>query len=176
MAGPDRPHRMSSRLAALPVHPVPPGVVDRHPLVVHGLVSHARVLEPREIARMPHTECESDFSCEEGWTAPALRWRGVPLKDLVDLAGPLAEARYVRVVAGAYQVALPLSRLDEVLICDGLGGRPLPRRHGGPWRLLVRGAECFTSVKWVERLEVTIDEGEPTGRSTALGRIASMTG
>lgn len=176
MAGADRPNRMSRRLAALPVHPVPPEVVDARPLVVHGLVNRARVLDAAEVATLPHMDLEADFSCEEGWTATAIRWRGVPLKALVDLAGPLAEARYVRVVAGTYEVTLPLTRLDDVLVCDGLDGRPLPRRHGGPWRLLVRGGECFTSVKWVERLEVTIDEGESTAGPTALRRLAAAAG
>ena len=174
MAGADRPDRVSQTLAALPVHPVPPAAVQGRPLVVHGLVNRARVLEADEIGSLPHIEVEADFSCEEGWTAAAVRWRGVPLRALVDLAEPLSEARFVRVVAGTYQVALPLGRLDEVLVCDGLDGRPLPRRHGGPWRLLVRGGECFTSVKWVERLELTMDEGEPTARSTALGRLATV--
>ncbi len=176
MAGPDRTARMSRRVAGLPVHPVPAGVADGRSLVVHGLVSRARVFEPAEIATMPHREVEADFSCEEGWTVPAVRWHGVSLKSLIDLAQPLAEARYVRVVAGPYQVALPLGGLDGVLMCDGLDGQPLPRRHGGPWRLLVRGGECFTSVKWVERLEVAVDAGEPTGKATALGRLAPMGG
>jgi DMSO/TMAO reductase YedYZ molybdopterin-dependent catalytic subunit len=78
----------------------------------------------------------------------------VRLADVVALAGPLPAARYVRVHAGEYIVSVPLDGAGAALLCDELNGRPLPPAHGAPWRLLVPGGACFTSVKWVDRLEL----------------------
>ena len=44
------------------------------------------------------------------------------LFDVLALAGPLPEARYVRVCAGEYVVPLALEQADLALLCDRLDG------------------------------------------------------
>ena len=162
---------MKDRRIGLPVHPI--SAKTRMPTVLRlqGLISHQLVLNKTDFAAQPHTEISADFNCEEGWTVPGLRWRGVALRTLIALAQSLPEARYLRVGAGAYEVTLALDSLDGALLCDALDGKPLSPEHGAPWRLPVPCDKCFTSVKWVDRLEGTSGRGEPLGERVARSRL-----
>jgi len=162
---------MKDRRIGLPVHPVPAKTRMPTVLRLQGLISRRQVLKKAEFAALPHVQISADFNCEEGWIVPGLRWHGVALETLIALAQPLPEARHVRVGAGAYEVTLALDSLDGALLCDALDGKPLSPEHGAPWRLLVPGDKCFTSVKWVDRIEVAADLGQPTGERIARERL-----
>jgi DMSO/TMAO reductase YedYZ molybdopterin-dependent catalytic subunit len=162
---------MKDRRIGLPVHPVPAKTRMPTVLRLQGLISRRQVLKKAEFAALPHVQISADFNCEEGWIVPGLRWHGVALETLIARAQPLPEARHVRVGAGAYEVTLALDSLDGALLCDALDSKPLSPEHGAPWRLLVPGDECSTSVKWVDRLEVTSVLGEPLGERVARSRL-----
>jgi DMSO/TMAO reductase YedYZ molybdopterin-dependent catalytic subunit len=140
-------------------------------LHVEGLVARPVDTGHAELAALPHSTHEVSFTCEEGWTVPRVRWRGVRLADVIALANPLPSARYVRVHAGHYTVPISLDDAALALVCDQMDGRALTPAHGAPWRLMVPGRECFTSVKWVDRLELTAQAGERTGELIARGRL-----
>jgi DMSO/TMAO reductase YedYZ molybdopterin-dependent catalytic subunit len=59
----------------------------------------------------------------------------------------------------------------RALLATHLGGQDLPIEHGGPVRLVVPGADCFTSVKWLDHLEFRVEARANTGREIALGRL-----
>jgi DMSO/TMAO reductase YedYZ molybdopterin-dependent catalytic subunit len=161
---------------ALPVHPYhgPSHRAGEPTLRVDGLVRRAVDLRPRtDLAGLPRIAHTEPFTCEEGWTVPSVRWRGVRLADVVALAGPLPAARYVRVHAGEYAVPVPLDQAGAALLCDEMNGQPLPAAHGAPWRLLLPGGACFTSVKWVDRLELTAAPGPNDGERIARARLQS---
>src|SRR5487761_1646175 len=162
---------MKDRRIGLPVHPVPAKTRMPTVLRLQGLISGQQVLKETDFAALPHVEIWAAFGCGEGWTVPGLRWRGVALRTLIAIAQPLPEASYLRVGAGAYEVTLALDSLDGALLCDALDGKPLSREHGAPWRLLVPGDKCFTSVKWVDRLKVPLAPGEPLGERVARSRL-----
>jgi DMSO/TMAO reductase YedYZ molybdopterin-dependent catalytic subunit len=138
---------------------------------VSGLVAHPRALTPDDLAAFPRVDLAEAFTCEEGWSVPGLEWRGLRLATVLALAAPLAGARYVRVRSGEYAVPLPLAEADNALLCDTLNGEPLPLEHGAPWRLIVAGGSCFTSVKWVTHLELTAEPGEASGEQIAKARL-----
>src|ERR1035437_4807108 len=162
---------MIHRRVGLPVHPI--SAKTRMPTVLRlqGLIARQQVLKKTEFAALPHVEISADFGCEEGWTVPGLHGRGVARQTLIALAQPLPEAHYLPVGAAAYEVTLALDSLDGALLCDALDDKPLSPEHGAPWRLLVPGDRCFTSVKWVDRLEVTSGRGEPLGERVARSRL-----
>lgn len=166
----------------LPVHPVPARERRRQDarrdgaLRITGLVAHGRRLRASALRTLARSELVDTFGCEEGWTVPNQRWGGVRLADVLALAQPLAQARYVRICAGTYAIPLALSDAGTALLCDELNGEPLGLEHGAPWRLVVPGGQCFTSVKWVERLEVTETAGEAEGERIARGRLTERTG
>ncbi len=154
----------------LPVHNHA-GVTPPDHLRVDGLVQRPLELTAADLAGLAQEERNDDFACLEGWTVPGVRWHGVPLAALLDLAGVREEARWVQASAGEFSVPLPLAAAHGALLALRLNGEPLPPEHGGPVRLLVPGAECFTSVKWLDRLELRVEPAENTARATALGRL-----
>lgn len=160
----------------LPVHALPvdePGIgAESGDIRVGGLVWRSRILSAAELDALPRIRLTEPFVCEEGWAVNDLAWEGVALREALALCQPLPEARYVRVSAGSFWVALPLSELDHALLCDRLNGKPLAREHGAPWRLVLSGGACFTSVKWVSALELTAEPGGATAERIARARIA----
>ncbi|HZR97075.1 MAG TPA: molybdopterin-dependent oxidoreductase [Chloroflexota bacterium] len=158
----------------LPAHPVPAAVQARAgeaALRIDGLVAAPRTLTAADLAALPRADLAEPFVCEEGWQVPGLRWRGVPLGALLALAGPQPAARYVRAYAGEYAVPLPLADAGDALLAETLNDAPLTVEHGAPWRLVVPGGACFTSVKWVERLELTAEPGPNDGERIARARL-----
>jgi DMSO/TMAO reductase YedYZ molybdopterin-dependent catalytic subunit len=97
------------------------------------------------------------------------RWRGTPLRPLLEEAGvPEATTEVLftgldRGVEGEeeqdFQRALPLAEAlrDEVLLAYEMNGEPLPPQHGFPLRLVVPGWYGMTNVKWLRRIEL-VDE------------------
>jgi DMSO/TMAO reductase YedYZ molybdopterin-dependent catalytic subunit len=158
----------------LPDHPVPeeirrrpaPGAVR-----IEGLVAQPATLEGPALAALPRVSLEEPFACDEGWTVPGLRWRGTSLAAVLALVQPLEEAQFVSVWSGGYSVSVALSEASHIVLCDTLDEMPLSLGHGGPWRLVVPGGRCFTSVKWVERLELTAERAPSTGELIAGERL-----
>lgn len=160
-------------LDALPEHPAPEIDLDAHTLEVGGRVDAPRayrVGDLREMASTVHTE---DFDCLEGWVVPDQQWEGVPLVALIEQAAPLPEATHVSVGYGDFNIVLPIDEARQSLLALSLDGAPLSVTHGGPVRLVVPGGECFTSIKWVDRITLcTEDDGiEGTARGIAMRRI-----
>jgi DMSO/TMAO reductase YedYZ molybdopterin-dependent catalytic subunit len=97
-------------------------------------------------------------------------WTGVPLSTLLHHAGLHVEAAQVMPVGldpsyvhegvdhGRVRRPLPLSKaLDDALVATAMNGRPLPRDHGFPARLIVPGWVGIASIKWLGELRVTRD-------------------
>jgi DMSO/TMAO reductase YedYZ molybdopterin-dependent catalytic subunit len=160
-------------LDRLPVHAVPEPVRGGHAqlLRLDGLVKVSRTLSTADLASLPRVELSSPFECEEGWKVDVLRWRGVRLLDVLALGQPRVEAAWVRVSAGEYTEPVALIEVEGALVATELDGQTLSREHGGPWRLVRPGARCFSSVKWVDHLELTAEPGEGTGQAIALARL-----
>ena len=157
--------------AALPVHPGSPPESDRPRLVVEGLVAHRLELTPADLALLPLADMTDDFRCLEGWSVPGLHWRGVALTTLLDAAGIAANASHVQASAGDFSTPLTLDQARRALLATHLDDAPLAREHGGPVRLVVPGADCFTSIKWLDRIELSAQPGQDTAREIALGRL-----
>jgi DMSO/TMAO reductase YedYZ molybdopterin-dependent catalytic subunit len=123
------------------------------------------------LARLPHTDLDDTFTCLAGWTAGPLHWRGVRLSAVLDAVGG-ARSGWAAVSAPDFRSVMPLDELpEETLLADSLDGRPLPREHGGPLRLVVPGGVCYRSVKWVQRIELQDSEAGDTAPAIALARL-----
>ena len=161
--------------ANLPVH-APDGtnksLVPR-PLRIDGLVAECLDLRLAELELMPQHELRDDFRCREGWVVPDLRWRGVLLETVLALARPHQEARHVQASAGNFSVSIPLDRAASALLAISLNGTNLSVEHGAPVRLVLPGGECFTSIKWLDHLEVRSEPGENTAETIASARLSS---
>lgn len=164
------------RRDALPVHPLPNDQQrpnsDQGALRISGLIAQPGTLLAADLSALPRARLAEPFVCEEGWSVDGLVWEGIPLREIVARNGPLPEARYLRVYAGDYWLALSLTDLDGALLCDRLNDAPLTPEHGAPWRLVLSGGACFTSVKWVDHLELAAEPGDATAERIARRRIA----
>ncbi len=159
-------------LSALPVHQGGPRESSSPRLVVDGLVTHRLELTPADLAALPMAEVTDDFRCLEGWSVPGLHWTGVALATVLEAAGVAAQARFVQASAGEFSVSLSLEDARNALLATCLGDAALPREHGWPVRLVLPGADCFTSIKWLDRIELRAEPGANTAREIALGRLA----
>lgn len=160
--------------ASLPVHQPDnrESLVPRS-LRVDGLVVKPLDLTLAELELMPQHELRDDFRCREGWVVPDIGWRGVLLQTVFALAGPHREARHVQASAGDFSISVPLDRAARALLAIKLNESNLSVEHGGPVRLVVPGGECFTSIKWLDHLELRSEPGLNTAETIALARLSS---
>src|ERR1700691_1175837 len=126
-------------------------------LKVDGLVAHPFEWSWREFKDQPQTVSTSDIHCVTAWSRFDNRWEGVSAKHILSLAKPLPEARFI-VFHGfdGYTTNLPLVDFDaaDALIAHSWEGKPLPREHGGPARVVVPKLYFWKSAKWVNRIEL----------------------
>lgn len=88
-------------------------------------------------------------------------WQGVPVRELLRMAGPAADADMVlsRSVDG-YTASTPIEALTDdgldAILAVAMNGEPLPAQHGFPVRMVVPGLYGYVSAtKWLTRLTVT---------------------
>jgi DMSO/TMAO reductase YedYZ molybdopterin-dependent catalytic subunit len=140
-------------------------------LRVDGLVESPQSLRPEDLASLAHISCAEDFHCEHSGTSPNQVWQGPSLLEIIRLASPRSDAKYVRVHAQNYSVPLALDEIEGALLAESLNGQPLSPERGAPWRLYVPGAHCHVSVKWVDRLELTAGRGSTSAERAARARV-----
>jgi DMSO/TMAO reductase YedYZ molybdopterin-dependent catalytic subunit len=157
-------------LGKLPVHPVGRREDGIPVLRVDGLVGRTLELTESDFDGLPQHEMSEDFTCEEGWTVPAVQWWGIDLKFVLALAEIDPKAQWIQASAGEFSVPIPLQDARRALLATRLGDAALPAEHGGPVRLVVPGGDCWTSIKWLDHLELRSEPGENTGKTIALGR------
>jgi DMSO/TMAO reductase YedYZ molybdopterin-dependent catalytic subunit len=140
---------------------------------IQGAVARPIELQAPELAALADTEVVADFRCHEGWSRVGVRWRGVRLAALLSLAGASDGAGYVTVASGDYTVVLSREQAEDrrVLLALERDGRPLRVADGVPRLVGPADWDCFTSVKAVQRIEVTREPAEATAARIALGRL-----
>jgi hypothetical protein len=135
--------------------------VETYRLIVDGPgVDTPLELTLGELQALPQREAELPIACVEGWSA-SRRWRGVPVRDLLDMAGAGDDAE-VRVVSMQDSPRLKSSDLNrwhardrDTLLALEVNGEDLAADHGYPVRLIGPNRPGVMQTKWVARLEVT---------------------
>jgi DMSO/TMAO reductase YedYZ molybdopterin-dependent catalytic subunit len=51
-------------------------------------------------------------------------------------------------------LTLPQASLHDVMLAYEMDGRPLPREHGAPVRLVIPEMYGYKNVKWLQRIDV----------------------
>ena len=125
---------------------------DKWRLRVEGLVQAPVRLTLPEFMALPQTELVNDIHCVTQWSRYDNHWQGVRARDLIALARPKDEARFVSFTSyDGYTTNVPLSEFtaDEVLLAHSWEGAPLTRQHGGPVRVVLPRLYFWKSPKWV---------------------------
>ncbi len=127
-------------------------------LTVGGLVEQNVSLTYDELRALPRVEQVSDFHCVTGWTVNNVHWAGVRIRDVLAAAHPLEEGHALRFVSMEVPyvdyLTLREASLHDVMLAYEMDGRPLPREHGAPVRLVIPEMYGYKNVKWLERIEV----------------------
>jgi DMSO/TMAO reductase YedYZ molybdopterin-dependent catalytic subunit len=130
---------------------------------IEGLVSTPTTWSWREIHDLPPSSFEGDIHCVTSWSKLGVRFKGVSIDTLLDLAHPLQSASHAVVNCHTgYTTNLPLADLTngKAWVVWEYDGRPLETDHGGPARLLVPHLYFWKSAKWVSGLQL-LDHDEP---------------
>ncbi len=127
-------------------------------LHVGGLVDHPTTLRFADLVAMEPTGLTADFQCVTGWRVDDVKWKGVRLADVLDLAGVQDGATHLRLTSfdGAYSESLTLAeaRRHDVLVAYEMLGSAITSAHGGPVRLYVAPMYGYKSIKWLETITV----------------------
>ena len=134
-------------------------------LIVDGEVGSPVQLDFRTLRALPSVEVTKTLECISNFTAQCnlaafgcdlistARWRGVRLRDVLDLAGGLKPGvvSLAFVSVDEFSAGLPpeIAMDKEALIVYEMNGEPLPREHGYPARLLVPGRYGMKNPKWL---------------------------
>jgi DMSO/TMAO reductase YedYZ molybdopterin-dependent catalytic subunit len=125
-------------------------------LAVDGLVETALDWSWADFMAQPQISDVSDIHCVTAWSRFDNQWQGVSAKHVLSLAKPKSDARFVVFHSyDDYTTNLPLADFDDddVLLAHSWQGKPLPREHGGPVRVVVPRLYFWKSAKWVKRIE-----------------------
>ena len=139
-------------------------------LTIDGLVENPFVLDSDNlINKFPLEERIYRLRCVEAWSM-VVPWIGFELKNIVNMAKPLHNAKYVAFESILDRENLPGQkrnilnwpykeglRIDEAvnplsLISVGLYGKVLPNQNGSPVRLIVPWKYGFKSIKSIVRI------------------------
>jgi len=159
-------------------------------LEITGLVDPPRTVTLEKVLQQPQTEVEAVLQCSGNgrsfyaqsaktrgtqWGHGGMgnvRWKGAPLKDVLDALGVKVsgDAKFVAAEgkdsppverAPDFEHSLPVEDvLEKGLLATGMNGEPIPLLHGGPLRLIVPGYYGTMCVKWLGRLRFEAEESE----------------
>jgi DMSO/TMAO reductase YedYZ molybdopterin-dependent catalytic subunit len=137
--------------------------LDDWKLEVGGLVENPFTLDWKQFVALPQVDDVSDFHCVTTWSRYENAWRGVRFRTIAELAVPKDAAKYVLCTGYdfmpgtfvPYTTNLPLARAvdDDVLLVHTWEGKPLPREHGGPVRMITPKLYAWKGTKWIRKID-----------------------
>jgi DMSO/TMAO reductase YedYZ molybdopterin-dependent catalytic subunit len=167
---------------------------DSWRLSVGGLVRRPVELSLPDLRALPSVELVATMECagngrallerrplSQPWLHGAVgtaRWRGVPLRLLMEEAGlgdDAVEVVFTGLDRGiedgeaqvfARSLSIEQALEDGPILAYEIDGQPLPPQHGFPLRLLVPGWYGMTNVKWLAAVDVV---GEPFAGHQQVG-------
>jgi DMSO/TMAO reductase YedYZ molybdopterin-dependent catalytic subunit len=136
--------------------------LDGWRLTIDGDVPAPLTLALPELLALPLEERDRLMICVHnpvgGPRMGCARWTGIGLADLLERAGVTRDDGWlIAESVDGYTNVLPVEvARRHGFLAVGMAGRPLPREHGSPARLLVSGRHGQDgNLKWLRRLTVT---------------------
>ena len=141
---------------------------------VGGLVEKPLKLDFEEILKTaPLEERVYRFRCVEAW-AMIVPWTGFPLSKLIERCKPKSDAKFIRFETANRPDQMPGMksgpasrypwpyfeglRMDEAMhpltmVVTGIYGKPLPKQHGAPLRIVVPWKYGYKSAKSIVKID-----------------------
>lgn len=148
---------LTSKFPVLTYGRVPPADLSAWSLSVDGEVASPFSVRWEELLAMEQVTRTVDIHCVTRWSKLDTTWTGVPVRALLERAGPTPAGTHVMAHGdGGYTTNLPLSALEDedVILAHSYEGRPLEPDHGYPLRLLVPKRYFWKSAKFLRRLQI----------------------
>jgi len=123
---------------------------------VEGLVANPLTLSFEDVLSLSRAAVVRDFHCVTGWSVASVKWEGVRLRLIAEMAGVKEGARWVYMEGlDGYSSVVPLEDFlsDEALLVLAINGRPLTHEQGFPARIFIPHLYGWKGVKWVHRIE-----------------------
>ena len=130
-------------------------------LRIDGRVANPLSLSLSQLRALPHRQQITRHDCVEGWSAIG-KWRGVPLKTILDGAGLRSDTRYLVFHCAdtmgngsAYYESIDLVDAfhPQTILAFALNDRPLSVANGAPLRLRVERQLGYKHAKYLMRIE-----------------------
>jgi DMSO/TMAO reductase YedYZ molybdopterin-dependent catalytic subunit len=134
---------------------------EKFRLRVEGLVENRLALDWDAFMALPQSEMVVDIHCVTQWSRYDNRFAGVKVAELLALARPKAEARFVSLTCyDGYTTNLTMADFAaaDVMFAHSWEGRPLERQHGAPVRLVLPRLYFWKSPKWITRVELLAED------------------
>lgn len=130
-------------------------------LAVTGLVDQELELSYDELLAMESIEFHGTLQCISnevgGELISTALWQGIPLRSVLERAGPSDTAVDVVLVAlGGYSDSIPFAKAMEsdTLLAYSMNYEPLPTGHGFPIRAYIPNIYGMKNVKWLREIMV----------------------
>jgi DMSO/TMAO reductase YedYZ molybdopterin-dependent catalytic subunit len=127
-------------------------------LTIEGDVERPLSLSYSDLRSLPRADQVSTFHCVTGWTVKNVHWGGVRFRDLLAPARPIAGATALTFVSAEVPyvdtLTLQQASLGDAMLAYEMDGKPLPREHGAPVRVVIPEMYGYKNVKWVSKIQV----------------------
>lgn len=130
-------------------------------LNVKGLVNKPLTLNYQKIRSMTYVEQFATLECVSnkigGDLISTAAWKGVHLKDILQMAEAKPEVKYVVFrCADGYDVGIPIDRglLNGSILAYEMNGASLTAEHGFPVRAIIPGLYGMMNPKWITEIEL----------------------
>jgi DMSO/TMAO reductase YedYZ molybdopterin-dependent catalytic subunit len=135
--------------------------IEDYELKVIGQIENPTSYSYEEVIdKYPSYQKVVTLNCVEGWSATIL-WEGFLVKDLLDDAGLLPEAKVVIFHAyDGYTTSLPIDYLleNDIMIAYKMNEVTLPPERGFPFQLVAESKWGYKWIKWITQINVSEDE------------------
>lgn len=130
-------------------------------LDLDGAVRRPLSLSWEAFLALPQAETECDIHCVTQWSRYDNHWQGVAARTLVERVEP--EDDVAHIVFHSYDGYTTNVRFDQfdqpdVFLVHRWEGKPIPREHGGPLRMLIPRLYFWKSAKWLRRIEFVAED------------------
>ena len=151
---------LSNKFPVLTYGSTPKVDLDTWKFRVFGLVEQEVELTWDQFTKLTWTTVTADFHCVTQWSSLDNTWEGVTFPDLMTLAQPKPEAKFVMAHCfGGYTTNLPLEvAMEEGLLAHKQDGEPLGEGHGWPLRLIIPSRYGWKSAKWLNGIELVAED------------------
>lgn len=142
------------------------------PIQIEGLIEKPLTLDAQELIEMfPLEERVYRFRCVEAWSM-IVPWTGFSLSKLIEKVAPKSEAKFIRFetfnkpqeapgIVRHAEYPWPYFeglRMEEAMhpltmVVAGIYGKPLPKQHGAPIRLIVPWKYGYKSIKSIVKIQ-----------------------